>query len=362
MPPKIVPNTGKQQPIVSVVIPCLEEKETSGVCVAKAIDAFLRLELPGEVVVSDNGSTDGSDAIALAEGARVVRASEKGYGNAYLTGFSEAKGDILIMGDADDTYDFTDLGAFVEPIRNGYQFVNGTRLKGQILPGAMPWLHRFLGNPLLSWLLNLFFHTGFSDVYCGMRSFTREAYELIRPKSTGMEFALEMVINTAKRGLKATEVPIVYSSRRGESKLRTLHDGWRSLRFLLLYSPAHLFLVPGTALVLFGVFLMAVLLAGTPIVLGHPLGNHTMLLGALLAILGVQVLATGVHAKTYSLSEEFDEDDPLLTRFYQHFNLERGILLGLTLALLGAAVYLYLGVTWWLSGFGPLFEERPATA
>ncbi|MBV9120838.1 MAG: glycosyltransferase family 2 protein [Chloroflexi bacterium] len=349
-------------PAVSVVIPCLNERETIAACVSKARRAFAELEIDGEVVVADNGSTDGSDEIAAAEGARVVRAVRKGYGNAYLVGFREAHGDVMVMGDADDTYDFSRLGDFLAPLREGYEFVNGSRLRGQILPGAMPWSHRYIGNPFLSWLLNLFFHTGFSDSYCGMRAFTREAYQRIQPRSVGMEFALEMIINAGKAQLRSTEIPIVYHPRLGESKLHTLKDGWRSLRFMLLYSPDHLFLLPGLAFLAVGSLVMALLLFATLSIAGHPLGNHSMLVGALLAILGVQILATGLLAKTYSLAERFERDDKLLAAFYRRFNLEKGLVLGGVLVVGGVLVYLVMLISWWRSGFGPLFQERPAIA
>ncbi|MHB8618309.1 MAG: glycosyltransferase family 2 protein [Chloroflexota bacterium] len=345
---------------VSVVIPCLNERETIGICVDKARRALEELGAPGEVVVSDNGSADGSDGIAAEHGARVARAEARGYGNAYLTGFAQATGEVLVMGDADDTYDFSRLADFVERLDAGYEFVNGTRLKGKILPGAMPWLHRYIGNPVLSWLINRLFHTGFSDSYCGMRAFTRDAYERIKPRSPGMEFALEMIINASKAHLRSTEIPIVYHRRLGQSKLRSFKDGWRSLRFMLLYSPTHLFLFPGAVLSSLGLALMAWLLFGSPEIGGHPLGNHSMVLGAIACILGVQVLAIGIHARTYSLAERFEEHDPLLSLFYRYFNLEKGLLLGFALAAVGVAIYAYLFAEWVRSGFGHLYEEKVA--
>ncbi len=350
------------EPAVSVVIPCLNERETIGACVRKARAAFAELGIEGEVVVSDNGSTDGSDEIACREGARVVRATARGYGSAYLVGFREARGRVFVMGDADDTYDFSRLGDFLAYIDEGYEFVNGSRLKGKIMPGSMPWLHRYFGNPLLSGLINALFHTGFSDAYCGMRAFTREAYERVRPRSTGMEFALEMLINAAKAGLRCTELPIVYHERLGESKLHSLKDGWRSLRFMLLYSPTHLFLLPGLSGLLLGLSVMLVMLFTTPVIAGHSLGPHTMLLGAMLTILGVQVLAIGLLARTYSLAERFETEDRLVAGFYRRFKLETGLLLGAIIGAAGLLVYLALLVQWWRSGFGPLFEERPAIA
>ena len=233
-------------PLVSVVMPCLNEEATIGRCVAKAWRGIELAGVPGEVIVADNGSTDRSPEIAAAAGARVIHQPKRGYGNAYLAGFAAARGRYLVMGDADDTYDFGEVGRFIVPLREGgYDYVLGSRFKGKILPGAMPWHHRWIGNPVLTWILNRLFGLHASDAHSGMRAFTREAYERMRLQSPGMEFASEIVINAAKARLRVTEVPITYYPREGESKLRSFRDGWRHLRYMLLYSPDWLFLAPG---------------------------------------------------------------------------------------------------------------------
>jgi glycosyltransferase involved in cell wall biosynthesis len=238
------------RPEVSVVMPCLNEEKTIGVCIEKAMSAMERMGVRGEVVVSDNGSADSSVEIAESLGARVVHQSVKGYGSAYLKGITEAYGDYIVIGDSDNTYDFAELDRFLDPLRDGYDVVMGNRFKGGILPGAMPWHHQYIGNPLLSGILNLFFRTGIGDAHCGIRSFTREAFGRMHLQTTGMEFASEMVINASRAGLSMTEVPVTYYPRAegSEAKLRSFRDGWRHLRFMLLYSPDWLFMIPGLAL------------------------------------------------------------------------------------------------------------------
>lgn len=218
---------------VSIVMPCLNEEETIGACVQKAFRAFQENNIAGEVIVSDNGSTDRSVEIAGIAGARVVLQKEKGYGCAYHLGMSEARGKYIIMGDSDNTYDFLDIMKFIRPLREGYEFVNGSRIKGKIHNGAMPLLHRYFGNPMLSFILNIFFESGFSDVYCGMKAFTKDAYNKINPVSCGMEYALELIIGASRLNLKKIEVPVELYLRKGESKLNAFSDGWRSLGFIL---------------------------------------------------------------------------------------------------------------------------------
>jgi glycosyltransferase involved in cell wall biosynthesis len=236
-------------PEVSVVMPCLNEAETLPICIRKARAALERTGIAGEIVVADNGSTDGSIEIAKSLGARVVHVARRGYGAAYLGGLEEARGRYIVIGDSDDSYDFGDLERFVTPLREGYDAVIGTRLRGTILPGAMPPLHRYLGNPVLTGILNLFFHVGVSDAHCGMRSFTREAFRRLELRTTGMEFASEMIVKMAKARMRIAEVPIVYhpDGRTRSPHLRSFRDGWRHLRFMLLYSPKWLFLIPGGA-------------------------------------------------------------------------------------------------------------------
>src|SRR6266700_13295 len=253
-----------EAPDVSVVIPCLNEAQSVGLCIDKALAAFREHGIRGEVVVSDNGSTDGSIEIAKLHGARVVHATTRGYGNALRKGIEEARGEFIIMGDADDSYDFTEVPKFVEKWRSGSEFVMGNRFAGGIKPGAMPVSHQFVGNPALTAILNRFFNVGIGDAYCGMRGFTKRIYQSIDPRTTGMEFALELVIKASKMGANVTEVPItLWPDKRGRAPhLRTLHDGWRSLRFMLLYAPNWLFVGPGTFLLMFGLALVFWLLPG----------------------------------------------------------------------------------------------------
>ncbi|MGB2695138.1 MAG: glycosyltransferase family 2 protein, partial [Dehalococcoidia bacterium] len=237
---------------VSVVIPCLNEVETIATCVAKAKRSMEDANLRGEVIVSDNGSDDGSPEIAEAAGARVIRTSERGYGNAYHAGFAAAHGRYIVMGDGDDTYPFELTAEFIESLDQGADLVMGSRLKGKIHKGAMPALHRYVGNPILTGILNVMYRSGVSDAHCGMRAFRREALERLDLRMPGMEFASEMVIRAAKEGLDVREIPIEYRPRRGESKLNSFRDGWRHLRFLLVHSPTHLFLLPGLILLALG--------------------------------------------------------------------------------------------------------------
>ena len=275
-------------PEISVVIPCLNEARSIGICVEKALAAFREIGIRGEVVVADNGSTDGSVEIAKSLGARVVHVATRGYGNALRKGIEEAKGEFIIMGDADDSYDFSQVPGFVAKWREGYELVMGNRFEGGIKPGAMPWLHKYLGNPALTAILNSFFHAGIGDAYCGMRGFTKRVYERVDPRTTGMEFALELVIKAAKLRAKVTEIPVtLWPDKRGRAPhLRTFHDGWRSLRFMLLYAPNWLFLLPGISLLMFGLGLVFWLFPG-PRHLGRVTFDiHTMLFGMMFALLG----------------------------------------------------------------------------
>jgi len=322
---------------VSIVMPCLNEAESVGICVDKALAAFREFGLKGEVVVADNGSTDGSAEIAAEHGARVVHQSLRGYGHTYMKGFEEARGHYILMADSDNTYDFNDLERFLVPLRNGADLVMGNRFSGRILPGAMTWSHRYVGNPILSGLLNLFFRTGIGDAHCGMRAFKKAAYYRMHLQTGGMEFASEMVINASKAGLKITEVPITYYPRVGESKLESLRDGWRHLRFMLLYSPTHLFVWPGGAMMGLGLLTMLALLFGPLHIDGLQFGFHWMFLGSLLAIAGFQLVSMGFIARFYSLSSQFDDHrDRIIKWFGQHFRLESGIALGLVVFGAGA--------------------------
>jgi glycosyltransferase involved in cell wall biosynthesis len=345
---------------VSVVIPCLNEARSIGLCVDKAMTAFRDHEIRGEVVVSDNGSTDGSIEIAQQRGARIVHGSVRGYGNALRKGIEEARGQFIIMGDADDSYDFTEVPKFVEKWRAGSEFVMGNRFAGGIKPGAMPKSHQFFGNPALTAILNRFFRAGIGDAYCGMRGFTKRIYQAIDPRTTGMEFALELVIKASKIGANIAEVPItLWPDKRGRAPhLRTLHDGWRSLRFMLLYAPNWLFVGPGMFLLLLGLGLVFWLLPGQ-----RPIGRivfdiHTMLYGMLFALLGAQIISIGAFAKVYSYAERFSPSQRSLERWLSRVKLEHGLVFGTLLALLGAAGSFWLVSKWIAGGLGRFDQLR----
>jgi hypothetical protein len=346
---------------VSVVIPCLNEANSLAFCIDKALAAFQEIGISGEVVVADNGSTDGSIEIAKQHGARVVHVAAKGYGNALRAGIEAAQGQFIIMGDADDSYDFSELPKFVAKWREGYEFVMGNRFAGGIQPGAMPRSHKLLGNPVLTAILNLFFPAGIGDAYCGMRGFTKKIYNTIEPRTIGMEFALELVIKAAQLGTPLTEVPIkLWPDKRGRAPhLRTLHDGWRSLRFMLLLAPNWLFLAPGLSLFLLGVAVVLCLVPGP-----RPIGRvifdtHTMFFGMIFALTGAQILAIGAFAKIYSYAERFSPNQRSLSKWLRRVKLEDGLILGAVLILVGGAGLLWLCWEWAASNFGRFDQMRP---
>src|SRR2546430_273036 len=291
---------------VSVVIPCLNEANSLAYCVDKARKALQEAGISGEVVVADNGSTDGSIEIAEEHGARVIRVAQRGYGAALRAGIAGARGPFIIMGDADDSYDFSDVPRFVEKLREGNDIVMGNRFQGEIKPGAMPRLHKYFGNPGLTAVLNTLFHAHIGDGYCGMRGLTRSLYDRLDLRSSRMEFALEMVIKSAQFGARMTEIPIVLCpDKRGRAPhLRSFRDGWRSLRFMLLYAPNWLFLLPGSSLVLAGLALVFWLLRGPRQISSHVvLDIHTMIFGVIFTLLGVQILSIGAFAKVFSYAK-----------------------------------------------------------
>ena len=346
---------------VSVVIPCLNEANSLAFCVDKAVNAFRKAGLSGEVVVADNGSTDGSIELAEQHGARVVRVAERGYGAALRAGIAAARGPFIIMGDADDSYDFSEVPRFVEKLREGYEMVMGNRFRGGIKAGAMPALHKYLGNPGLTALLNMLFRVGIGDSYCGMRGFTRGLYERLDVRSSGMEFALEMIIKSSQIGAHITEIPIVlWPDKRGRPPhLRSFRDGWRSLRFMLLYAPNWLFLLPGSFLIALGLALVAFLFPGprhiTPRI---TLDIHTMIFGVIFTLLGAQILSIGAFAKVFSYAERFDKGTVSLKRGLRKVTLESGLLAGGVLFLAGFAGCAWIAWKWAASGFGELYEVR----
>jgi glycosyltransferase involved in cell wall biosynthesis len=345
------------RPLVSVVIPCLNEAENIVACVTKAREALERNAIPGEVVVADNDSDDGSRELAEAAGARVVREPRRGYGSAYLAGFAAARGDFIVMGDADLTYDFDEIPRFLAELQDGADMVIGDRMQN-IHPGAMPWLHRYVGNPLLSGFLNVLFRTGVSDAHCGMRALRRDRLEQLDLRTTGMEFASEMVIRAAKEDLDIRQFAIEYHPRGGESKLSSFRDGWRHLRFLLVHSPNHLFIAPGALMALLGVIVSALVLARIDI-FGRQWDLHALILGSLLMVVGTQVVALGLCAHAYG-TYFMSERDPWFDRMRRRYRLEHGLLLGGGIVLAGLAMVGVIVVEWIDRGFGSLGEERLA--
>ena len=342
---------------VSIVLPCLNEAETVEECVRGAFDVLRREGLAGEVIVVDNGSTDGSAALAEAAGAQLVHEPRRGYGSAYLAGFAKAGGDYVVMADADLTYDLEELPRFLAELDAGADIVIGDRMKS-IQPGAMVWLHRYVGNPALAAILNLLFRTGVRDPHCGMRAFRRDVLPTLDLRATGMEFASEMVIRAAKEQLTISQLPITYHPRRGESKLSSFRDGWRHLRFLLVHSPMHLFALPGAGMGLLGALIVLTVLARIE-VFGRAWDIHAMVAGCLLMIVGVQVLALGLCARTYG-RYFLGEQDAWLDRMRSRFRLEHGLLAGAAILLAGLVMIGVIVVTWIDRGFGRLAEERLA--
>jgi glycosyltransferase involved in cell wall biosynthesis len=339
------------------VIPCLNEAESIERCVGVARKALETNGLEGEVIVVDNGSDDGSPELAARAGARVVHEPRRGYGSAYLAGFAAACGDYIVMADADLTYDFEDIPRFVERLDGGAELVVGNRMDN-IQPGAMPWLHRHVGNPLLTGALNLFFHTGVKDAHCGMRALRRDVLPRLDLRTTGMEFASEMVIRAAKERLAIQQIPIEYHPREGESKLSTFRDGWRHLRFLLVHSPTHLFLLPGAVMAVLGALVMMTVLAELN-VLGRSWDLHTMIAGSLLVVVGSQVLALGLAARAYGVYF-MGERDAWFSRLEAKVRLEHGLLAGALIALLGLAIGGFIVGMWIERGGGQLAETKLA--
>jgi glycosyltransferase involved in cell wall biosynthesis len=347
-------------PEISVVIPCLNEAQSITVCIDRATDSFKSAGISGEVVVVDNGSTDGSQELAKRHGARVAQAERRGYGIALRKGIAEARGRFIVIGDADASYDFGDVPRFVAKWREGSDVVMGNRFAGGIKPGAMPWHHRYIGNPLLTGILNLFFHARIGDAHCGMRGFSKEVYHRMDLRTTGMEFASEFVIKAAKLGVRIAEVPItLWPDKRGRPPhLRSLRDGWRHLRFMLLYAPNWLFLVPGGLLMALGIALVVWLLPGSRRFGDVGIDVHTMLFGMIFALLGMQIITIGLFAKIFSYSERFSSQEHSLERWLKRITLEQGILAGAVLTLVGLTGNAWVFWQWAASGFGPLEQVR----
>ena len=336
--------------LVSVVIPCLNEEQNIDRCVRAAQQALSAAGLGGEVIVVDNGSEDRSAALAGAAGARVLHEPRRGYGSAYLAGLAAARGDYLVMADADLTYDFADIPRFVEKLAAGADLVVGDRMD-HIEPGAMPWLHRYIGNPLLTGILNLFFRTGVRDAHCGMRALRRDAIARLDLRTTGMEFASEMVVSAARERLVIDEVPIKYHPRGGESKLSSFRDGWRHLRFLLVHSPVYLFLLPGALMAVLGI-VFSITVLGDLNVFGRQWYLGTQIAGMLLLVVGVQVIGMGLCAQTYA-TYYVGHHQRWFDAFRSRFRLEHGLMAGSLVVLGGLGIVAVVVYRWFERGFDP---------
>jgi len=345
---------------LSVVMPCLNEHETVGVCVRKALATLREAGISGEVIVADNGSTDGSIEIAQAEGARVVNVADKGYGNALKGGILASSGEYVLMADSDDSYDFRHIPSFLEELRNGSDLVMGNRFRGGIADDAMPFLHRYLGNPVLTAIGRLFFRSNCKDFHCGLRAFRKDSFLRMDLRSTGMEFASEMVVKASLLRMKVSEVPTTLSpdGRSHPPHLRTWRDGWRHLRFLLMYSPRWLFLYPGILLILVGLAGCAWLLPGPRVIHGIGFDVHTLLYAFVAVLLGFQLVAFATFTKVFAITEGLLPADPRLTRVFRWITLETGLAIGGLLMLLGMGGSVWAVSHWARDSFGALDPVR----
>jgi glycosyltransferase involved in cell wall biosynthesis len=355
----IEPVRDNQSLEVSLVLPCLNEADTLEACIVKAQRAFLEHSIVGEIVVADNGSTDESVAIAERNGSRVVSVHEKGYGNALMGGIEAARGKFVIMGDADDSYDFLEMPKFVHKLREGYDLVMGCRLTsggGQVLPNAMPFLHRWWGNPMFSWLARIWFRAPFNDVHCGLRGFTKDFYRELDQRCTGMEFATEMTIKASLGNFKLAEIPITLhpdGRRSHPPHLKTFRDGWRHLRLYLVYTPRWLFLIPGIFLVLLGS--LGYLVAVPQMKFGGiTFDVNTLLFSSLFILCGYQSIVFAIFTKVFAIMEGLLPEDPKIDRFFEVVNLEKGLVFSAIGLLVGMGFLLAAINEWRLAGFGDL--------
>lgn len=341
---------------LSVILPCLNEEQALGLCLDKIKQIIKENNLKAEIIVVDNGSTDKSCQIAQELGARLVHEKERGYGCVCLKGFEAAKGRYLFLSDSDGSYDFNEIPKFISQLKNGYDFVIGNRFKGNIEKGAMPWTHRYIGNPVLSGTLRLFFEVKIHDAHCGMRAITKKALEKLDLKTAGMEFASEMIIMAGKKRLKIKELPINYYKRLGSSKLKSFADGWRHLRFMLLYNPLFLFFLPGTFLFLVGISLMLWIYFSSPVIFGLKIYHHPMFIAAFLITVGYQLVVFALFAKTYSIIHL--KDEPIFDKFYKYITIEKASMVGILMTLLGLIIYLGICIKWVKTSFGALNEVK----
>ena len=341
---------------VSILMPCLNEAETLAACIRKALSAIDKDDLAAEVIVADNGSTDGSQAVAEKLGARVVEVARKGYGSALIGGIEAARGRFVIMGDADDSYDFSAIGPLVDKLRQGYDLVMGNRFSGGIAAGAMVWSHRWVGNPVLTFISRVFFRTPVGDMHCGLRGFRKDAIDKLHLRATGMEFASEMVIKASLRRLKIAEVPVTLSpdGRSRPPHLRTWRDGWRHLRFMLLFSPRWLFLYPGLTLFVAGAVVGALLETGPKQIGPATFDIHTLLLAAFSCLIGYQLVVFAVFTKVFAMQQGFHPPNPGYTEMFRYMKLETGLAIGGLMLLAGVAGAVVAVWSWGAVGFGAL--------
>ena len=342
---------------VSLVFPSMDEEDTIGICIDKAVTVFNKLGTNWEIIVADS-SSDRTPEIAASKGAKVITPKKLGYGNAYLAGLSHAKGDVIVIADSDGTYDLSEMPKFLEPLIKGdADFVIGNRLGGEILKNAMPWHHRYIGNPLLTKILNRLFKIGISDAHCGMRAFTREAYEKMNLRTGGMEFASEMIVEAARKNLRIKEVPITYYPRITPSKLHSFSDGWRHLRFMMLYKPVPFLFVPGVLVFLLGLLLSLTMLLRGNVETSH---LHSLIFGSILTIIGFQTIATGIYMKAYAAVHGLCEREGFIKKLLDYHSLEKEMIIGAALLLLGLAMGIKVLLTWISVGFGSLSEIENA--
>jgi glycosyltransferase involved in cell wall biosynthesis len=344
---------------VSVVIPCLNEADTLATCIGKSFSALHKSRIEGEVIVADNGSTDGSQDIAARLGARVIQVEARGYGSALMEGIAAAQGKFIIIGDADDSYDFLEIPRVVTKLREGFDLVQGCRLRsggGTIVPGAMPFLHRVWGNPMFSYLARHWFKSPLHDVYCGLRGFRKDFYLTLDQRCTGMEFATEMILKASLRSRRIGEIPITLhpDGRKSHAPhLHTFRDGWRTIRLFLIYSPRWLFLVPGSLFILLGVLGYAIALPGLRFG-GITFDAHTLLFASLAMLCGYQLIIFAISAKAFAISAGILPDDPRMNRFFEYVYLERGLIISLLALLMGGCLLLAAVMKWQATGFGHL--------
>jgi glycosyltransferase involved in cell wall biosynthesis len=341
---------------LSVVLPCRNEEKSLDFCIKQIKKVLEENKINGEIIVSDS-SSDKSPEIAKKNKIKLVKHGLEGYGVAYLEGFKEVRGKYIFMADSDGSYDFNEIPRFLKVLRQGYDFVIGDRLKGKMEKGSMPWSHQYIGNPILSGILRVFFNSNVHDVHCGMRAISKEALDNLNLRTTGMEFASEMVIKAIKRKLKIKQLPIDYHKRKGKSKLRPFSDAWKHMRFMLLYSPLFLFFIPGMLLFFVGFLSMIWFYLGNPHIFTMNLQVHPMFISSLLTLIGYQLIVFAAFAKSYAINH-LGEESEIMQKLYRYITIEKASIIGIILGLFGIAIYIFILIKWIRSNFGSLDEVK----